>query len=122
MVSINNQQAALSRLSMLVDPSEHTMPKTLYMVIEHFKGGDVVPVYRRFRDHGRLAPQGLTYVSSWVDTEFRLCYQLMETDDPQLLDDWIAHWSDLVDFEVSPVITSAEAAERIAPRLSFDHS
>ena len=93
------------------------MAKTLYMVIEHFKRGDAIPVYRRFRDHGRLAPQGLTYVSSWVDTNFERCYQLMEADHPQLLDDWIAHWSDIVDFEVHPVITSAEAAERISPRL-----
>jgi uncharacterized protein DUF3303 len=93
------------------------MVKTLYMVIEHFKGGDAVPVYRRFREQGRLAPQGLTYVSSWVDARLERCYQLMETDDPQLLDDWIAHWSDIVDFEVYPVITSAEAAERIAPHL-----
>jgi Protein of unknown function (DUF3303) len=76
-----------------------------------------VPVYRRFRDSGRLAPDGLTYVSSWVDTAFARCYQLMETDDPGLLDDWMAHWNDIVDFEVHPVITSAEAAEKIAPRL-----
>ena len=89
------------------------------MVIEHFKRGDAVPVYRRFREPGRLAPQGLTYVSGWVHTKQR-CYQLMETDDPQLLDDWIAHWSDLADFEVYPVITSTEAAERIAPRLQVD--
>ena len=89
----------------------------LYMVIEHFKGGDAAPVYRRFRDRGRLAPPGLTYVSSWVDTNFARCYQLMETDNPQLLDDWIAHWNDIVDFEVHPVITSTEAAETIAPRL-----
>ena len=93
------------------------MAKMLYMVIEHFKGGDPAPVYRRFRDHGRLAPEGLTYVSSWVDTTFERCYQLMEADDRQLLDEWIARWSDIVDFEVHPVITSAEAAEKIAPRL-----
>ena len=62
------------------------MAKTLYMVIEHFKGGDAVPIYQRFRDHGRLAPQGLTYVSSWLDTKFERCYRLMETDDPQLLE------------------------------------
>ena len=93
------------------------MVKMLYMVIEHFKGGDAVSVYRRFRERGRLAPPGLTYVSSWVDTKLERCYQLMETDDPRLLDDWIANWSDIVDFEVCPVITSAEAAERIAPRL-----
>lgn len=97
-----------------------TMAKTLYMVIEHFKAGDAVPVYRRFRDHGRLAPQGLTYVSSWVDTKLERCYQLMEADDPQLLNDWIAHWSDIVDFEVHSVIISSEAAERIAPRLSHE--
>ena len=96
------------------------MANTLYMVVEHFKGGDAVPVYRRFRDRGRLAPPGLTYVSSWVDTRLERCYQLMETDDRQLLDDWMAQWTDIVDFEVYPVITSAEAAERIAPQLSLD--
>ena len=93
------------------------MVKTLYMVVEHFKGGDAVPVYQRFRQHGRLAPEGLTYVSSWVDTNLECCYQLMETDDPTLLAEWISHWSDIVKFEVHPVITSAEAAQRIAPRL-----
>ena len=93
------------------------MAKTLYMVIEYFKGGDAVPVYRRYRERGRLAPQGLSYVSSWVDTNFERCYQLMETDSRPLLDEWMARWSDIVDFEVHPVITSAEAAEIIAPRL-----
>jgi hypothetical protein len=92
------------------------MAKMVYMVVEHFKGGDAVPVYRRFRDRGRLAPPGLTYVSSWVDTKLERCYQLMETDDSQLLHDWMAQWNDLVDFEVYPVITSAEAAEKIRPR------
>lgn len=93
------------------------MAKTLYMVIEQFKGGDAVPVYRRFRDRGRLAPEGLTYVSSWVDAKLERCYQLMETENQALLDRWIANWSDIVDFEVHPVISSTEAAERIAPRL-----
>jgi len=93
------------------------MAKMVYMVVEHFKGGDAVPVYRRFRDRGRLAPPGLTYVSSWVDTKLERCYQLMERDDSQLLHDWMAQWNDLVDFEVYPVITSAEAAEKIRPRL-----
>jgi hypothetical protein len=87
------------------------------MVVEHFKKGDPIPVYRRFRDHGRLAPQGLTYVSSWVDTKLERCYQIMEADNPLLLDEWIAHWRDIIDFEVHPVMTSAEAAEKIAPRL-----
>lgn len=89
----------------------------LYMVIEKFKNGDALPIYRRFRDRGRLAPPGLTYVSSWVNNKLDRCYQLMETEDPALLDQWIANWSDIVDFEVHPVITSKEAAEKIGPRL-----
>ena len=93
------------------------MPSTLYMVVEHFKGSDAVPVYRRFRERGRLAPEGLLYISSWVDEKLERCYQLMETGDPQLLDEWMANWSDLVDFEVYPVISSKDAAEKIAPRL-----
>ena len=88
-----------------------------YMIIEHFKNHDALPVYRRFRDQGRLAPEGLRYISSWVDEEFKTCFQLMETDDPRLLDQWIANWSDIVSFEVHPVITSQEAAERIASKL-----
>jgi hypothetical protein len=82
-------------------------------IIERFKNQDPVPVYRRFRDQGRLAPEGLTYVSSWVDEKMERCYQVMETEDPALIDEWIARWSDLVDFEVVPVITSMEAVERV---------
>lgn len=93
------------------------MGATLYMVIETFRNGDAVPVYRRFRDHGRLAPEGLTYVASWVDHALARCYQLMETEDPALLDQWIARWSDLVDFEVHPVMSSQEATAQMAPRL-----
>jgi hypothetical protein len=93
------------------------MASTLYMVVEHFKDRDPVRVYRRFRDRGRMAPDGLTYISSWVDEKFERCYQPMETDDSSLLDEWLANWSDLVGFEVYPVITSKEAAEKIAPRL-----
>ena len=87
------------------------------MLIERFKNGDAAPVYRRFREKGRLAPQGLRYVSSWVDQQMRICFQLMETEDRALLDQWIERWSDLTDFEVFPVITSPEAVERITPRL-----
>jgi hypothetical protein len=93
------------------------MSKTLYMVIENFKNADAVPVYRRFRDHGRPAPPGLSYVSNWVNDKLDRCYQLMETEDRALLDQWIANWNDIVDFEVHPVISSKEAAEKIAPRL-----
>ena len=89
----------------------------LYMIIEHFKNQDPVPVYRRFRDRGRLAPEGLRYISSWFDEELEHCFQLMEADDLKPLDEWLANWNDLVEFEVYPVISSQEAAERISPRL-----
>ena len=87
------------------------------MIIERFKNKDAVPVYQRFRDHGRLAPEGLRYVSSWVTLDLTTCYQLMECEDRELLEQWMTRWSDLVDFEVLPVITSPQAVERIAPHL-----
>ena len=93
------------------------MSRTLYMVVEHFKNNDAVAVYRRFRDSGRMTPEGVVYLSSWVDDRFERCYQLMETHDRRLLDEWIANWSDLVDFEIHAVLTSGEAAEKIAGRL-----
>jgi hypothetical protein len=87
------------------------------MVIERFRNGDAAPVYRRFRERGRLAPDGLTYIASWIDEPMRICYQVMECDDRALLDQWIANWTDLVEFEVIPVMTSAEAVAKISPHL-----
>lgn len=87
------------------------------MIVEHFKNGDPVPVYRRFRDAGRMAPEGLSYVSSWVDEKMTRCFQLMETDDPNRLDEWLANWNDLVDFEVYRVISSKEASDKVSSYL-----
>ena len=89
----------------------------LYMIIEHFKNQDPVPLYRRFRDRGRLAPEGLRYVSSWVDVKLERCFQLMETEHSEYLDAWVANWNDLVEFEVHQVISSEEAAQRVSSRL-----
>jgi hypothetical protein len=89
----------------------------LFMIIEDFRDGDPVPVYRRFRDRGRMAPDGVTYVASWVTTDHARCFQVMECDDRALLDEWISHWKDIVDFEVVPVVTSAEAVAAVTPRL-----
>lgn len=88
-----------------------------FLVVERFLGGDPVPVYRRFRDRGRLAPGGLRYVNSWVTTDLSTCYQVMECNDPSLLNQWIANWSDIVEFQVIPVVTSSQAAAALAPRL-----
>ena len=87
----------------------------LYMILEDFQG-KTDAVYRRFRERGRLAPDGLRYVNSWVTADLLRCYQVMECDDPRLLEQWMEQWKDLVSFEVVPVMTSAEAAAKIVPR------
>ena len=85
----------------------------LFLVIEHFRGGDPQPVYARFHAQGRLAPAGLEYVGSWVTADLARCYQVMACADRRLLDEWMAQWADLVEFEVIPVVSSAEAAARV---------
>jgi len=89
----------------------------LWMVVERFRDGDAVPVYRRFRDRGRMAPEGLRYVNSWVTADLTTCYQVMEGDDPALLEAWMANWRDVVEFEVFEVMPSAQAAEAVRPAL-----
>jgi hypothetical protein len=81
------------------------------MVIERFVHG-ARPVYERAAERGRMLPAGLLYVDSWIDESLDRCFQLMETDDPRLFDDWIANWSDLGEFEIVPVIGSADASAR----------
>ena len=88
-----------------------------YMIVETFTQGPA-PVYARFKARGRLAPEGLRYVSSVVTIDGARCYQLMECEDRSLLDAWMRAWSDLVAFEVVPVIGSAEALERFGPTAS----
>lgn len=83
----------------------------LYMVVEHFK--DETEIYSRFREKGRMMPEGLNYISSWIDTDFKKCFQLMETDDAKFFDEWIANWDDLMDFEIFSVMTSKEASEKV---------
>ena len=90
----------------------------LYMVIETFRDRNPVPVYRRFRERGRMMPEGIEYIDSWVTQDLCRCFQIMECDDRGLLDDWMNNWNDIIDFEVIPVVTSAEAAAAVAPRLS----
>jgi hypothetical protein len=85
----------------------------LFHVTERFRGGDPGPVYRRVRECGRMTPVGVEYVASWVTDDLTTCFQVMEAGSREALEVWIERWSDLVDFEVAPVITSAEAATRV---------
>ena len=87
-------------------------PGVQYMVIEHFRPGRVGDIYRRLEESGRHMPAGLAYVGSWITDDLTTCYQVMDCRDPSLLDEWISHWADLVDFEVVPVISSVEAKAR----------
>lgn len=89
----------------------------LFMVIERFRNRDAKAVYRRFREQGRGAPDGLTYVGSWIESNLDRCFQLMECDDARLLQQWVDFWGDLVEFEIVPVVPSAETRETIEKLL-----
>lgn len=89
----------------------------LFMIIEHFKPGQAPAIYRRFRDRGRMMPEGVRYVSSWIDLDFQRCFQVMEAESAHDLKGWTSKWQDLIDFEIIAVRTSADAAEAIGPQL-----
>lgn len=90
----------------------------LFMVIERFENNDMIPVYRRVREGGRMLPDGLKYVESWVEANFGRCFQLMECDDPRLLQEWVLRWRGTgVTFEIVPVVPSAETRALVAPHL-----
>jgi len=93
--------------------SEYSLATMLYMVVERYVAGPA-RVYERAATYGRMLPDGLRYVDSWVvDDELDRCFQLMDTDDPSLLASWQERWNDLVEFDVFPVIKSDQAAARI---------
>ena len=85
----------------------------LFHVTETFRSGDPGPVYRRFRTSGRMIPEGVGYVASWVTDDLTRCFQVMEAESRDALDVWIERWADLIEFEVVPVITSDQAASRV---------
>ena len=89
----------------------------LFMVIERFRDRDAKAVYRRFRDQGRMMPEGLTYVGSWIEANFDRCFQLMECDDARLLQDWLLNWTDLMECEIVPVVPSDQTRELVNSRL-----
>jgi len=89
----------------------------LFMVIERFRDRDAKAVYRRFRDQGRMMPDGLTYAGSWIEANFDRCFQLMECDDARLLQEWLLNWNDLMECEIVPVVPSKETRELVESRL-----
>ena len=84
-----------------------------YMIIERFRPGKVEELYRRFDEKGRMLPEGVVYINSWINEEVTVCYQVMEAASRNKLDEWISNWNDIVDFEVIPVIGSAEARTKV---------
>ena len=89
----------------------------LFMVVEDFRNRDRKAIYRRFRDKGRMAPDGLQFVNSWMSADMSRCFQLMETDDVTLFQKWVAEWCDLGEYEVVPVVTGKETAEALREQL-----
>jgi len=89
----------------------------LFMVIEPFRNRDPEPVYRRLRDSGRMMPEGLRYIDSWVEPTFERCFQLMETADARALQQWMARWTDLMEFEVIPVVPAKETRQDVEAEL-----
>ncbi|MDJ0687381.1 MAG: DUF3303 family protein [Xenococcaceae cyanobacterium MO_188.B32] len=85
----------------------------LFMVIESFRDGKVKEVYRRYKEKGRIMPEGLKYLDSWVEVNFDRCFQLMECDDLLLFQQWVVQWQDLVSFEIIPIVPSKETTEKI---------
>jgi len=85
----------------------------VYMIIEYYHPGKIKELYRRFDEKGRMLPEGVHYINSWINEDVTVCYQVMESDSVDKLHDWISNWNDIVDFQVIPVISSAEARSRV---------
>ena len=91
----------------------HTSSIMLYMVIEHFREGAAPKIYERFREKGRMMPEGLEYVSSWISYDLKTCWQVMQASDKALFGKWTRNWDDLMDFEIIPIYTSSEVREKM---------
>jgi hypothetical protein len=100
-----------------VRPANDGRTPMLFMCVEDFSGQDRKGIYRRFRDQGRMAPEGLTFIDSWVTADMRTCFVLMETDDVTLLQRWMAEWCDVAEFEIFPVVTGRQTYEGLKPVL-----
>ena len=112
----NFAQVILSIYELDGSPCVYDPRHVLRRVIERFKDSDMVPVYRRLREKGRMLPDGLKYIDSWIEPSLDRCFQLMETDDLRLFQKWVSAWNDLMRFEIIPVVPSKETREVMAGR------
>lgn len=85
----------------------------LFMIIERFHPGKGKEIYKRFEENGRMLPDGVSYINSWITEDVSTCYQVMESDTKEKIQRWILNWNDLADFEIIPVITSTQAKEKV---------
>ena len=90
-----------------------------YLIIEHFKKDKTLELYQRFHEKGRMLPDGVKYINSWIDEKVETCYQIMESESLEKLKTWIAKWDDLADFEIIPVLTSAEVKAKILSKTNL---
>ncbi len=88
----------------------------LFMVVETFRGQNAEPAYKRIREEGRVLPEGLSFLSSWVTADLSRCFQVMEAEEVTQLQAWAAHWSDLVELEIIPVVPGSETAKVFDPQ------
>jgi hypothetical protein len=87
----------------------------LFMVIEHFRDQNAKTIYTRFHEKGRLMPDGIGFVGSWVAADLGRCFQVIECDDITLLQRWAAEWSDLIEFEIVPVAQGKDTGAALLP-------
>lgn len=98
----------------------YVMMQMLFMVIETFKNQDALAIYRRLKTRGRILPEGIQYIDSWVEASFHRCFQLMECQDSQTLQEWVIQWNDLIEFDIVPVLTSHETQQIVKPYLQSE--
>ncbi|HEY5826486.1 MAG TPA: DUF3303 family protein [Cyclobacteriaceae bacterium] len=84
-----------------------------FLIIEKFRAGKMKILYQRYDEKGRMMPEGVNFVSSWINEDVTICYQVMESESLEKLKEWINNWNDLADFEIIPVITSAQAKAKV---------
>ena len=84
-----------------------------YMIIERFQPDKIKAVYQRFDEKGRMLPEGVHYINSWIDMDVKTCFQVMESESLAKLQEWVNNWQDLADFEIIEVINSAQAKAKV---------